>query len=138
MIEKKKAFPDLGVDVDVEGKYKIIWSLESNRTFSVKSLCKMMLESNGPYFSVNTFGSQKLLQSLFPCLGSCLWRRFQWRSCFKRKNFNLASRCALFPEEEESIVHLFVHCQWVFLLWSLALFLMGVSWIQPCNVKDFW
>ena len=38
--------------------------------------------------------------------------------------------------EEESIDHLFVHCQWVSSLWALALSLMDVSWLQSSNVKD--
>jgi len=39
-------------------------------------------------------------------------------------------------EKEESVDHLVVYCQRVFSLWSLALFLMGFSWVQPSNLKD--
>jgi len=38
--------------------------------------------------------------------------------------------------EEELVDHLFVICQWVSSLWTLALSLMGVSWVQSSNVKD--
>jgi len=38
--------------------------------------------------------------------------------------------------EEESVDHLFVHCKWVSSLWALALFMMGISWIQSSHVKD--
>jgi len=54
-----------------------------------------------------------------------------WLLC----SFNLASRCAMCLEEEESVDHLFLHCQWVSSLWLLSLSLMGVSWVQPSNVK---
>jgi len=54
----------------------------------------------------------------------------------KKRNFNLASRCALCLKEEESIDHLFVHYHWVSTLWFLALSLMGISWVQPSKVKD--
>jgi len=41
---------DLDGVVHAEGEDKIIWYLESKGTFFVKSLCKRMLGSNGPYF----------------------------------------------------------------------------------------
>ena len=54
----------------------------------------------------------------------------------KRRIFSLASRCPLCLNEEESIDHLFLLCHWASTLWSLALSLMGISWVQPSNVKD--
>jgi len=53
----------------------------------------------------------------------------------KRRNFSGPSRCSMCLEEEESMDHLLVHCQWVSSLWDLSLF-DGVSWIQPSNVSD--
>ena len=38
--------------------------------------------------------------------------------------------------EEESIDHLFVHCQWISSLWFLVLSFMGISCVQPSNIKD--
>ena len=50
-------------------------------------------------------------------------------------NFNLASRCAMCLEEEESVDHLFLHCQWLSSLWFLSISLVGVSWVQLSNVE---
>jgi len=44
----------------------------------------------------------------------------------KKRNFNLASRCALCLKEE-SIDRLFVHFHWISSLSFLALSLMGIS-----------
>jgi len=54
----------------------------------------------------------------------------------KRRKFSLASRCAMCFKEKEFVDHLFVHCQWDSSLRSLALSLMGITWVQPSNVKD--
>ena len=39
-------------------------------------------------------------------------------------------------EEQETVDHLLVHCRWVSALWDLALSRMGISWIQPFDVRD--
>jgi len=41
--------------------HKIIWSLNSSRIFSVKSLCERMFGPNHPIFPVKAIGSQKRL-----------------------------------------------------------------------------
>ena len=43
---------------------------------------------------------------------------------------------ALCLEEEETADHLLIHCRWVSALWDLALSLIGISWVQPSNVRD--
>ena len=52
-----------------------------------------------------------------------------------KRNFCCPHRRSMFLDEEESMDHLLVHCQWVSSLWDLSLF-DGVSWIQPSNVSD--
>ena len=54
----------------------------------------------------------------------------------KRRNFRGPSRCSMCLEEEEIVDHLLVHSHWVSALWDLALSLMGISWVQPSNVRD--
>ena len=50
----------------------------------------------------------------------------------KQRNFNLANRCAMCLEEEESVDHMFIHSS----LWFLALSLIVFSLAQLSNVKD--
>ena len=54
----------------------------------------------------------------------------------KSRNFIGPSRCSMCLEEEETADHLLVHCRWVFSLWALSLSLMGISCVQPSNVRD--
>lgn len=39
---------------------------------------------------------------------------------------------------EESVDHLFLHCQVYQDLWSLILFFFGLSWVMPRSVVDYW
>jgi len=73
---------------------------------------------------------QQTVGMRFPCLATSKG------VLLKRRNFDLASRCAMCLLEEESAYHLFAYYQWVSSLRSLALSLMGVSWVQPYNHKD--
>ena len=54
----------------------------------------------------------------------------------KRRNFHGPSRCVLCRQEEETVHHLLVHCQWASSFWQLGLSLTGVSWVQPWKAKD--
>ena len=95
-----------------------------------------MLGSNGPYFPTKAIWKSKALTKASFLAWVAPTGKVPTEIMLKRKNFNLANRCAMCLEEEESIDYLFVHCEWVFSLWSLALFWMDVSWVQPSNVKD--
>ena len=91
---------------------KIVWSLDSRGIFSVRSLCGKMLASNGPYFP-----AKDIWKSRAPTKACCIaWAASKGKVptevFLKRRNFNLASRCAMCLGEEELIDHLFVHCHW--------------------------
>ena len=103
----------MDVHVHAEGEDKIIWSLESKGTFSVKSRYKRMLGSNDPYFPAKAIWKSKA-----PMKGCFLtWvaskAKVPTENMHKRRNFNLTSRCAMCLEEEELAIHLIVHCHWV-------------------------
>jgi len=38
--------------------------------------------------------------------------------------------------KEEPVHHLVVHCHWAALVWHLALFAMGISWVKPFKAKN--
>jgi len=46
----------------------------------------------------------------------------------RKRNFNLASGCAMCLEEEESIYHFFVHCRWELI--GLNLLMLKMCWLQ--------
>ena len=127
---------DLKVDVHPEVKDKIVWSLDSRGIFSVRSLWGKMLASNGPYFPVNDIWKSRTPTKACFLAWAASKGKVPTEVFLKRRNFNLASRCAMCLGEEELIDHLFVHCHLVASLWSLALSLMGLSWVQPSSVKE--
>jgi len=129
---------DLDVDVHVKGEAKIIWSPQSNGTFSIKSLCKKMLRSYGSYIPAKAIWKSKApLKACFLAWAASKGK-VPTEIALTRRKFNLASKCAMCLEEEELVDYLFIHCQWVFSLWSFAFFLMGITRVQPSNVKDVW
>ena len=54
----------------------------------------------------------------------------------KRRNFNLASRCPMCGQEDETVHHLFIHCTCVSGLWHLSFALLGVDWVQPHTSRE--
>ena len=86
---------DLDVDVHAEGEVKINRSLESNGTFSIKSLCKRMLGFQGPYLPVKAIWKSKApTKACFLAWGASKGN-VPMEIMLRRRNFNLASRCAM-------------------------------------------
>ena len=116
--------------------------------FFVKRLCEKVLGSNCPNFPSKAIWKSKASTKACFLAWVASKGKVPMKGILKKRNCNLASRCAMYLKEEvsvdhlmyleekESVDHLFVHCHWVSLLWFLALFLMGVSWPQPFNGKD--
>jgi len=73
------------VDVLFEGQDKIIWSLDSKGTLSVKGLCKTLRGSNCPYFLAKESRSLKLLRKVVSSVGLHPKARFLRRSCLVKK-----------------------------------------------------
>jgi len=116
------------VVVQSEGNDKRRWSRDPNGTFFVKSLCNRLHGS-----SCSNFLAKAIWKLKAPTKASCFLAlaaskgKVATKVMLKRRNFNLASRSAVCLEEEDSVDHLFLHCQWVSSLWFLALSLMRVS-----------
>lgn len=47
------------------------------------------------------------------------------------RGWNLANRCIICLKEEESVDHLFVHCDMVMLVWSFFLSYLKIHWSFP-------
>ena len=102
---------DLDVDIHTEGEDKIIWSIESKGTFSVKSLCKRMIGSSGPYFLTKAIWKSEAPTKACFLAWVASKGKVATEIMLKRRNFKLASSCALPLEEEESVDHVRFHCQ---------------------------
>ena len=57
-----------------------------------------------------------------------------WGKVITLDQFNLANRCCLCEEDEETIDHLLIHCKIVRMLWDLFLTIVGTSWVFPHSV----
>ena len=72
--------------------------------------------------------------SFFSCEAS--WDKVLTLDNLKRRGRALVNMCFLSEEEEETIEHLFVHCQMPRLLWQFFLIIVGASWVFPLTVRD--
>ena len=116
---------------------ELVWPPDPKGSFNIKSFCNVVYDRPLCY----GFPSTAICRSKAPPK-ACF---FAWAAALdkvptkdflKRRNFHGPSRCVLCREEEETIHHLLVHCQWASLLWQLGLSMMGVCWVQPWKVKD--
>ena len=55
----------------------------------------------------------------------------------KMRGFSLANRCPLCRKDEENIEHLSLHCPMVWGIWSFMLTSVGVAWVPPWLIKDW-
>jgi len=86
-----------------------------------------MLASNCSYFSLKEIWKSKAPTKTYFLASVTFKGKVPTEVMLKKRNFYLASRCPMCLEDEESIDHLCVHYHWASSLWSLALFLMGIS-----------
>lgn len=67
----------------------------------------------------------------------CLMReRILTQENLKRRGFELASRCVLCGEEEESIQHLFLQCHETRKVWEYFFGVLGIQWSRNCTMRD--
>ena len=72
---------------------KIVGPLDSKAIFSVKSLCKRLLGSNGPYFPTRAIWKFKSPTKACFLAWAASKGKVPTEVTLKRRNFNLASRC---------------------------------------------
>jgi len=95
----RKLASSLEVDVHAKGENKIIWSLESRGTFSIKSLCKRMLGFKGPYFPTKAIWESKAAMKACFFAWAASKGKVPTEIMLKRRNYNLAGKFAMCLEK---------------------------------------
>ncbi|WMV26598.1 hypothetical protein MTR67_019983 [Solanum verrucosum] len=51
-----------------------------------------------------------------------------------KRGHQLASKCFLCGEQNETINHLVLHCKWTDQLWRMFICLKGIRWVKPGSI----
>ena len=62
------------------------------------------------------------------------WGKALTLNQLKHRGMTFANRCFLCEEDEETTVHLLIHCKSAKMLWNLFLSIVGTSWVFLCSV----
>ena len=76
---------DSNVNVHPDGEDQIVWSLDSRRIFSVKSVCEKKLVSIFTDFPAKEIWKSKALRKLVSLLGQLPRARCPRKSCLKKE-----------------------------------------------------
>ena len=117
------------------GDDKMIWPHDSKRKFTIKNFYRVVCEG---YID---FPLDAIWRSKTPTKACFLaWATTKGKvpteDMVKRRNFNLASRCPICRQEEETVDHLLIHCKCVSGLWHLSFSLLEVNWVQPHTIRE--
>ena len=105
---------------------RVVWKVSKNEIFSVKSLYSLDPSCAVPF-------PWSIIWS--PCVptkvGFFAWEaslgKVLTQDQLKRRGWNLANRCPLCCDEEETINHILIHCSKAKVLWDLLFSLFGVK-----------
>ena len=113
-------------------KDELIWPLDVKGAFNIKSFCKVVFDRPfGPDFPSTAIWRSNAPPKVCFFAWATTLEKVPTEDVLKRRNFHGPSRCVLCGQEEETVHHLLVHCQWASSLWHLGLSLTGGSWVQP-------
>ncbi|WMV13350.1 hypothetical protein MTR67_006735 [Solanum verrucosum] len=119
-------------------KDKLIWKLEKDGKFKVKSAYKLLDIS----IEIKELRSWKMIwKGKIPHKVAC----FTWlvarqyvltQDNLMKRGRDLCSRCSFCESETETINHLFLHCKVTEKLWKYFINLRGITWTMPRNTAE--
>ena len=119
------------------GDDMMIWPHDSKRKFTIKSFYRVVCEgSSNIDFLVDAMWRSKVPTKAWFLAWATTKGKVHTEDMLKRRNFNLASRCSMCRQEEETIDHLFIHCRCVSGPWHVSFSLLGINWVQPYPISD--
>ena len=114
----------------------MVWNETKDGIFSVKSCFNSLDHSSAVPFPWRIIWSTFVPTKVGFFAWEASWGKVLTQDQLKRRGWNLANRCPLCCDEEETINHILIHCSKAKVLWDLLFSLFGVNWVIPFSVRD--
>ena len=128
------------VTLDSKCGDKLIWASDKNRLFSVKAFTRV-LDKSSPLIPSSSFKS--LWKGLVPHrIEIFIWFVLLGRLNTRGKLAKLSiiplaeAECVFCKNHIETEEHLFIHCFFVWNIWSWWLNIWGLLWVMPSSMQD--
>lgn len=120
--------------LNVHNEDQMMWALENKGRFMVKSFYKKedWNWDNKVYLLLNT---------TLPIVNFCVWEAWNEKMLtlvIFKGDIWVANRCYLCKKEEETVNHLFLHCEKTKYLWELMFNHFGIKWVMADTVQSTW
>ena len=122
------------LNADLEDR--MVWNETKDGIFSVKSCFNSLDHSSAVPFPWRIIWSTFVPTKVGFFAWEASWGKVLTQNQLKRRGWNLANRCPLCCDEEETINHILIHCSKAKVLWDLLFSLFGVNWVLPFLVRD--
>ena len=119
------------------GDDRMIWPHDSKGEFTIKSFYRVLGEGSSDIdFPVDVIWRSKAPTKVCFLAWADTKGKVPTEDILKRRNFNLANRCPMCRQEEETADNLFIHCTGVSRLRHLSCALLGVNWVQHHTSRE--
>ncbi|CAN1254304.1 hypothetical protein LINPERPRIM_LOCUS8604 [Linum perenne] len=122
-----------------EGPPSLVWTPNASRGFSVHSFNAQLRKVKFPglvNFPVNNIWSKVVPVKVQGFVWLVFHGRILTLDVLQSRGFSLPNRCSLCSKHEESVSHLFLHCPFVYPIWSKVSSRLSICGPLPLEVSD--
>jgi hypothetical protein len=116
------------------GVDKIWWVPDRKGTYAVKSFYNVLISRDCSPFPWKSIWRTKAPPRVAFFVWSAALGKILTLNNLKKKNMVLVNRCGMCKKDEESIDHLFLHCESAQFLWNAFFSRFGLAWAMPRGV----
>jgi hypothetical protein len=117
-----------------EGEDKIWWVSSSKGKFDVRSFHNILASKEANPFPWKSIWRTKAPSRMVFFTWMAVLGKILTIDNLRKRNLIVINRCCLCKANEESIDHLFLHCEIAYSLWYAIFSQFGVSWVMPSKV----